>query len=202
MSSRTVRDLLDGRRDPGGAERELAALRPEARDEARRLLALTRAARRLPRAAPDERFVEAVMARVAVAPPPARPSPRGRLAQALLQLGVASAAAAFLAVAVARYPVAPREASAEAPRPAARARLVLAAPAAREVRVAGDFNAWRPEATPLTRNADGTWQVEVPVEPGHRYQYMFVVDGSWVPDPAAARLADDGFGGQNAVLET
>jgi hypothetical protein len=34
------------------------------------------------------------------------------------------------------------------------------------------------------------------------YEYMFVVDdGQWVTDPLAVETRDDGFGGQNAVLE-
>jgi 1,4-alpha-glucan branching enzyme len=40
----------------------------------------------------------------------------------------------------------------------------------------------------------------VPVVPGRRYQYQFVVDGRWVTDPLAP-AADDGFGGRNAVLD-
>jgi hypothetical protein len=197
--TKALRDVLDRRLDGAAAERALAALPERDHEEARRLLALARAARALPRTTPREGFVDEVMNRVAAATPPRRRTPS--FSPWLTQIGVASAAAAFLALAVARYP-GPAPDRAGAPPEPPRAHLVLAAPSAREVRVAGDFNAWRPEATPLRRAADGSWQVDVTVERGRRYQYMFVVDGTWVPDPAAPRLADDGFGGQNAILDT
>jgi 1,4-alpha-glucan branching enzyme len=81
------------------------------------------------------------------------------------------------------------------------ARLDLRAPAATQVAVAGDFNGWRPEATPLRRGEGGVWTVQLPLAPGKRYEYMFVVDGAWVADPSAPATSDDGFGGANAVLE-
>uniref|UniRef100_UPI001F586C93 isoamylase early set domain-containing protein n=1 Tax=Anaeromyxobacter oryzisoli TaxID=2925408 RepID=UPI001F586C93 len=111
----------------------------------------------------------------------------------------APAAVALVALAVARQPS--TEVALSAP-PPARARLGLVAPTARDVRVAGDFNGWRPEATPLARDPDGRWRVEIPVERGRRYEYMFVVDGAWVTDPTARAHAADGFGGQNAILDT
>jgi len=78
----------------------------------------------------------------------------------------------------------------------------LAAPDARTVAVAGDFNGWDVTATPLTdANGDGIWTATVPIEPG-RYAYMFVVDGTrWVLDPDAEAVQPDGFGGTNAVLK-
>ena len=78
--------------------------------------------------------------------------------------------------------------------------FVLAAPQATRVAVAGDFNGWSSEQSQLVRSADGTFRLQVSLPPGH-YQYQFVVDGErWVPDPLAAEVVDDGFGGKNAVL--
>ncbi len=69
-----------------------------------------------------------------------------------------------------------------------------------QVTVAGDFNGWRPEATPL-RRANGVWTLDLALPPGE-YAYMFVVDGGrWVTDPLARTTRDDGFGGTNAVLD-
>lgn len=73
-------------------------------------------------------------------------------------------------------------------------RLMFADPDARRVAVVGDFNGWRPEATPLVREA-GTprWSVTLALRDG-AHRYAFVVDGTrWVPGPSAQRRAmDDG----------
>ena len=48
---------------------------------------------------------------------------------------------------------------------------------AQSVAVVGSFNAW--EKTALTDDdGDGTWEVVLPLQPG-RYEYAFLVDGSW-----------------------
>jgi hypothetical protein len=48
---------------------------------------------------------------------------------------------------------------------------------AESVAVIGSFNAW--EKTALTdEDGDGTWEVILPLPPG-RYEYAFLVDGSW-----------------------
>lgn len=72
----------------------------------------------------------------------------------------------------------------------------LEAPAASDVRLAGDFTDWQP-THPLSRSESGTWSVVVPLTPGV-HEYAFVVDGrDWTPDPLAPAVAD-GFGGVNS----
>jgi len=78
-------------------------------------------------------------------------------------------------------------------------RFSLHAPGARAVALAGDFNGWRPDVTPLRRGGDGQWIVEVPLTQGN-WSYSFVVDGKWVEDPLAESWRADGFGGKNAVV--
>jgi 1,4-alpha-glucan branching enzyme len=58
------------------------------------------------------------------------------------------------------------------------------APAAQNVSLIGDFNQWHPNATPMTRQADGSWQVQVPLHHGH-HRYQFLVDGVPALDPRA-----------------
>lgn len=77
--------------------------------------------------------------------------------------------------------------------------LKLRAPAAKEVFVAGSFNGWQVGATPLRPAQGGEWQGELKLTPG-RYEYLFVVDGTWLPDPAAREAAPNPFGGWNSVL--
>ena len=72
-------------------------------------------------------------------------------------------------------------------------------PAAIDVCVAGTFNNWEPQATPLVPLGDGRWGKEITLPEG-RYEYRFVVDGSWITDPNARETAPNPFGSVNAVL--
>jgi 1,4-alpha-glucan branching enzyme len=73
----------------------------------------------------------------------------------------------------------------------------LHAPAAREVFLSGTFTGWQGRQ-PLHRAADGSWSIVLDLQPG-RYEYVYVVDGRWTPNPDAASLPD-GLGGRNNVL--
>ena len=72
-------------------------------------------------------------------------------------------------------------------------------PDAASVFIAGDFNGWDAQATPMSKQND-LWVITLDLAPG-TYQYKFVVNGSeWKPDPNNPTTADDGFGGQNSVI--
>jgi hypothetical protein len=77
--------------------------------------------------------------------------------------------------------------------------LQLIRPDAKQVCVAGSFNEWKPEQTPLKPAGDGRWVGDLAVNPG-RYEYLFVVDGQWLPDPNAIESVRNPFGGMNSVL--
>jgi hypothetical protein len=78
--------------------------------------------------------------------------------------------------------------------------FVLHAPAARAVAIAGDFNGWDAERTPLVAAGSGVWSVALRLAPG-RYTYTFVVDGTrFVADPAAPRAVGDDFGTPSSVV--
>lgn len=71
---------------------------------------------------------------------------------------------------------------------------------AQEVCLAADFNKWTVCKTPLQPVGGGLWEVTVELPPG-TYQYQFVVDGQWIPDPKAAMLLDvEGLDSRNAVV--
>ena len=53
------------------------------------------------------------------------------------------------------------------------------APVAEAVFLAGTFNDWRADATPMEKNSEGEWTTSLDLEPG-RYEFKFVVDGEWV----------------------
>jgi len=67
------------------------------------------------------------------------------------------------------------------------------------VNVAGSFNDWRPEATPMVSLGGGSWMKELTLPPGV-YEYRFVVDSEWMPDPQAAETTPNPFGGVNSVI--
>jgi serine protease AprX len=72
---------------------------------------------------------------------------------------------------------------------------------ARTVSVAGDFNGWDAEKTPLSRGVDGIWRGSFYTPPPGRYRYKFVVDDSrWLEDPHNGFKEPDGFGGFNSIL--
>lgn len=72
-------------------------------------------------------------------------------------------------------------------------------PTAQSVMVAGTFNEWKPDATPLVKAGGGRWATSLDVGPG-RYEYLFIVDGQWQPDPSASETVGNPYGGSNCVL--
>lgn len=85
------------------------------------------------------------------------------------------------------------------PTPAPKVHLELVKPEAKSVAVAGSFNEWKPERTPLVPLGNGQWKGDLDVKPG-RHEYLFVVDGQWLPDPNAKESVANPFGGKNSVL--
>ena len=72
-------------------------------------------------------------------------------------------------------------------------------PVAGTVAIAGTFNDWRPEATPMVSMGDGRWLKELALYPG-TYEYLFVADGQWICDPFAKETVPNPFGGRNSLL--
>jgi hypothetical protein len=72
---------------------------------------------------------------------------------------------------------------------------------AQSVAVVGDFNGWKPSASPMKRlGASGPWTATVFASPG-RHVYAFLVDGTTlVADPRAPHARDLDYGGETSVL--
>ena len=79
-----------------------------------------------------------------------------------------------------------------------RIRFEFTSPAAGSVFIAGSFNDWKPNATPMIALGPGHWAKELTLSPG-TYEYCLVVDGQWMPDPQESRTAPNPFGGVNSV---
>ena len=72
------------------------------------------------------------------------------------------------------------------------------APDARDVYLAGDFNNWDTSASLMKKDKKGIWKATVSLKPG-RYEYRFLVDGSWENDPSCCNCVPNEFGSQNCV---
>ncbi len=79
-------------------------------------------------------------------------------------------------------------------------RFQLAAPGARTVSLAGDFNGWSRDAIILRPGErKGVWTTTLRLKPG-RHEYAFIVDGKrWVADPYATTRTDE-FNVQSSVV--
>lgn len=74
------------------------------------------------------------------------------------------------------------------------------APQAKRVSLAGTFNNWNPKELSAKKDSKGSWGLKVNLKPG-KYEYKFVVDGSWANDPRCTSCIPNSFGGQNCVIE-
>jgi chromosome partitioning protein len=74
-------------------------------------------------------------------------------------------------------------------------------PRAHNVQIAGDFNNWEPETTPMERVGEsGIWKTKMNLDSG-RYRYRLVVDGHWQQDPYNSNMELNPYGDYNSVLE-
>lgn len=64
----------------------------------------------------------------------------------------------------------------------AKTSFVCPATDATNIFLAGTFNDWNPQSTPMKRASNGAWQIALELPPG-RYEYKFVVDGQWCCEP-------------------
>lgn len=78
--------------------------------------------------------------------------------------------------------------------------FVVRADGARTVRLAGDFNNWNPDRTPMRPVRKDTFQVLIPLPPG-RYRYRYVIDGHWEKDPANEKVEPNPYGELNSIIE-
>ncbi len=76
----------------------------------------------------------------------------------------------------------------------------LSAEPGRQVFVAGTFNNWNPDATPLMDQAgNGHYKGALHVPQG-THEYKFVVNGVWLSDPKCVDCVPNGYGSMNSVI--
>ena len=81
------------------------------------------------------------------------------------------------------------------------------APSAQAVFLAGTFNGWKPNATPMNKDGKGEWSVSLKLPLG-RHEFKFVVDGQWCCEPGCdgphhgcTKCVHNPFGTMNRVIE-
>ena len=73
-------------------------------------------------------------------------------------------------------------------------------PHAKSVAIAGEFNGWNPDNTPLEKADNGRWVARMNLDSGS-YQYRYVVDGRWQQDPHNGNSVENEFGEMNSLVE-
>ncbi len=73
---------------------------------------------------------------------------------------------------------------------------------ANKVAVAGEFNNWRADKTPMKALKNGDFTATITLDKGREYQYRYVVDGKhWITDEAADKFVETGVdNAQNSVV--
>ena len=75
----------------------------------------------------------------------------------------------------------------------------LRAPQAKRVSLAGSFNNWDANSLTAKKDMSGVWTIKATLNPG-KYEYKFVVDGSWVTDPVCNENISNTVGSANSVV--
>jgi len=69
-----------------------------------------------------------------------------------------------------------------------------AATTAATVSLVGDFNAWDPNATPMSQLKSGDYKVTLDLEVGREYAFRYLIDGqTWVNDWEADKYTPTGI---------
>lgn len=71
------------------------------------------------------------------------------------------------------------------------------APDAENVCLAGSFNDWSIDATPMQKDKNGHWQVAIELPPG-RHEFKFVVDGKW---HCESNCVPNDYGTMNQIID-
>jgi chromosome partitioning protein len=76
----------------------------------------------------------------------------------------------------------------------------IAAPDAKDVFVAGDFNSWKLDDSSRMQPNNGAWVKRLNLKNG-KYRYRFVVDGRWTDDPANELRETNPYGETDSLIE-
>ncbi len=78
--------------------------------------------------------------------------------------------------------------------------FTVRADAGKSVYVAGCFNQWNPTGKKMTdKKNEGVYTTSIKLAPG-RYEYKFVIDGTWCADPENLDFVQNEHGTLNSVI--
>ncbi len=67
--------------------------------------------------------------------------------------------------------------------------------------IAGDFNDWSIESTPMKKLKDGSFSLTLTLKSGNNYSFRYVLDANvWVNDPEADKHTTNEYGEKNSVI--
>jgi chromosome partitioning protein len=76
----------------------------------------------------------------------------------------------------------------------------LEAPEGAMVKIAGDFNKWVPELLDFTESQGRPlWHKTISLRQGS-YEYKYLIDDHWTPDPSNDKRVEDSYGGVNSII--
>jgi len=78
--------------------------------------------------------------------------------------------------------------------------FTIAAPEAKEVFVAGDFNSWQVDDKSRMERNNGAWTKRLELKNG-KYRYRFIVDGRWIDDPTNELREKNPYGETDSLIE-
>lgn len=71
------------------------------------------------------------------------------------------------------------------------------------INLVGDFNDWDHTSTPMEPNSKGTFRSTLELEPGHAYQFRYLVNGEhWYNEWHADAYIPGQFGEDNCIVNT
>ncbi len=71
------------------------------------------------------------------------------------------------------------------------------------VYLVGDFNNWNETATPMQRNANGSFTIVLELATNRDYQFRYLINRTeWHNDWEADRYVPNAYGGDNSVVST
>ncbi|MBT8261391.1 MAG: isoamylase early set domain-containing protein [Bacteroidia bacterium] len=70
-------------------------------------------------------------------------------------------------------------------KPICKVTFTVPASEASEVKVAGSFNEWKADSTPLKKLKNGSFKGTVNLDKDQSYEFRYVVDGNWTNDEQA-----------------